>query len=44
VDASSDEIRIRCFGAPGCAEHEADPPVEDDLRWTPAGGWRPRPE
>jgi hypothetical protein len=44
VDASSDEIRIRCFGATGCAEHEADPPVEDDLRWTPAGGWRPRPE
>jgi hypothetical protein len=24
-------LRLRCFAATGCAEHEADPPVEDDI-------------
>jgi hypothetical protein len=39
VDATRDEIRIRCFAATGCAEHEHDPPLEDDVRWDPRGGW-----
>jgi len=29
VDES--QLRIRCFAATGCADHEIDPPVEDDL-------------
>lgn len=32
LDASREELRIRCFAATGCAEHERNPPVEDDLR------------
>ena len=32
IDASKNEIRIRCFAATGCAEHEEEPPVEDELR------------
>jgi hypothetical protein len=40
VDATGDEIRIRCFAATGCAEHEADPPLEDEVVWTQATGWR----
>ena len=39
VDATPDEIRIRCFAATGCAEHEHDPPLEDEVVWTAAGGW-----
>jgi hypothetical protein len=41
VDVSEGEIRIRCFGATGCADQQDDPPVEDQLvatvqdgRWT----------
>jgi hypothetical protein len=30
-DARPDELRVRCFAATGCAEHEADPPVEDEF-------------
>lgn len=33
VDATPDEVRIRCFGATGCAAQEEDPPVEDELVW-----------
>jgi hypothetical protein len=32
IDASRNEIRIRCFAATGCAEHEENPPVEDEVR------------
>jgi hypothetical protein len=41
VDATADEVRIRCFGATGCAEHDADPPLEDEFTWRRAGGWAP---
>lgn len=42
VDASPDEILIRCFAATGCREHEKDVPVEDAVRGTlqPDGAWR----
>jgi len=33
------DIRIRCFGVSGWQEDESDPPVEDEIRWTRAGGW-----
>ena len=32
IDASGEEMRIRCFAATGCAEHEENPPVEDEVR------------
>lgn len=32
VDADAQELRIRCYGATGCGEHEQAPPVEDDVR------------
>lgn len=32
VDASWGELRIRCFAATGCLEHEKNPPVEDDVK------------
>ncbi len=32
IDASRDEVRIRCFAATGCAEHESRPPVEDEVK------------
>ncbi len=32
LDASAEEVRIRCFAATGCLDQERDPPVEDDLR------------
>lgn len=32
IDASSSEVRIRCFAATGCAEHEGNPPVEDEVK------------
>jgi hypothetical protein len=25
------ELRIRCFAATGCAEHEQNPPAEDEV-------------
>lgn len=31
IDASRSEVRIRCFAATGCLEHEKNPPVEDDF-------------
>lgn len=31
IDASEDELRIRCFAATGCREHEGNPPKEDDV-------------
>ena len=31
LDVTPDAVRIRCFAATGCREHEDDPPVEDDL-------------
>lgn len=32
IDASESEVRIRCFAATGCAEHEEEPPLEDEVR------------
>ncbi len=31
IDASKSEVRIRCFAATGCAEHEGNPPLEDEV-------------
>ena len=31
LDVDAGTLRLRCFAATGCAEHEADPPVEDDV-------------
>jgi hypothetical protein len=42
VDATHDEIRFRCFAATGCAEHEDDPPLEDEFVWTSKRGWTER--
>ncbi len=33
--ASESELRIRCFAATGCLEHEENPPVEDDAKISP---------
>jgi hypothetical protein len=32
LDASRSQLRIRCFAARGCLEHEENPPMEDDIR------------
>lgn len=32
IDASGSGVRIRCFAATGCAEHEENPPPEDEVR------------
>jgi hypothetical protein len=32
IDASGKEVRIRCFAATGCAEHEDSPPLEDEVK------------
>jgi hypothetical protein len=37
VDIGAQSVRIRCFAATGCAEHESSPPVEDDVTWE--GAW-----
>ena len=39
VDATETEIRLRLFAATGCAEHDDDPPLEDELTWTKDAGW-----
>ncbi len=31
LDVTPDTLRIRCFAATGCREHEVDPPVEDEI-------------
>ncbi len=31
IDAAKNKVRIRCFAATGCLEHEKYPPVEDDV-------------
>jgi hypothetical protein len=31
LDVTAGELRIRCFAATGCREHELEPPVEDDF-------------
>jgi hypothetical protein len=38
IDASGSEVRIRCFAATGCAEHEVDPPLADEVRIPPPLG------
>jgi Calcineurin-like phosphoesterase len=42
VDAKDGEVRIRCFAATGCREHENDPPLEDSIRAERSsnGEWR----
>jgi hypothetical protein len=30
-DVTADQVRIRCFGASGCREHEVAPPIEDQI-------------
>jgi hypothetical protein len=32
VDVTPESLRIRCFAASGCREHELAPPVEDEVR------------
>jgi hypothetical protein len=32
IDASANEVRIRCFAATGCKCQEENPPVEDEVR------------
>lgn len=39
VDATAEEVRFRCFAATGCAEHEQDPPLEDEFIWRERQGW-----
>jgi hypothetical protein len=41
-DAGEDELRIGCLAATGCRQHEAEPPLEDDVRWTSVEGWETR--
>ena len=31
VDVTPERLRIRCFAASGCREHEVAPPVEDEI-------------
>jgi Calcineurin-like phosphoesterase len=31
LDVSPGELRIRCYAATGCHEHELDPPLEDEI-------------
>jgi Calcineurin-like phosphoesterase len=31
VDVTPEQLRIRCFAASGCLEHEVAPPVEDEI-------------
>jgi hypothetical protein len=31
VDVTPESLRIRCFAASGCLEHEIAPPVEDEV-------------
>ena len=42
IEVEPGKARIRCFAATGCAQQEANPPVEDDLRWAEgsSGGWQ----
>ena len=44
IDATADEVRIRCFAVSGCGPQENEPPVEDDLvaRRAPDGTWELR--
>jgi hypothetical protein len=39
VDATEGEVTLRCYAATGCGEHEASPPLEDEVRWTLEAGW-----
>ncbi len=32
IDVDASELRIRCFAATGCLEHETNPPMEDEVR------------
>jgi Calcineurin-like phosphoesterase len=42
IDATAQEVKIRCFGATGCAAQDDDPPLEDELIWRSdePGSWR----
>jgi Calcineurin-like phosphoesterase len=41
IDAGADRVRIRCFAATGCRDHEDDPPIEDEIvaERSAAGAW-----
>lgn len=41
IDASPEEIQIRCFAATGCRKHEENPPLEDAVKALrhPDGSW-----
>jgi hypothetical protein len=39
VDATREEVRFRLYAATGCAEHDDDPPLEDEFVWRVDGGW-----
>jgi len=32
IDATQNEVTIRCYAASGCLDHECNPPVEDTVR------------
>jgi hypothetical protein len=38
LDATAEQVRIRCVAATGCGEHETEPPVEDELSWSARTG------
>ena len=40
IDATRNEVLIRCFAATGCTEHQENPPLEDEVRIPlgPVGG------
>ncbi len=39
VDATHEEVRFRLFAGTGCAEHDDDPPLEDEFVWRADEGW-----
>ena len=38
LDATAEQVRIRCVAATGCGEHETEPPVEDEVSWSAGTG------
>jgi hypothetical protein len=46
IDVAGSELRICCFAATGCLEHEKSPPVEDEIKikLTPEAGTQVKPD
>jgi len=46
IDVSGSELRICCFAATGCLEHEKSPPIEDEIKinLTPEAGTEVEPD